>query len=56
MLNCFSTQDMKRKLTIPGSRLLADFLPTLTIKAKGFATELTSRNVIETEARTKRSE
>jgi len=26
---------------------LADFLPTLTIKAKDFATELTSHNVIE---------
>lgn len=43
----FSTQDMKRKLTIPGSRPLADFLPTLTIKAKDFATELTSHNVLE---------
>ncbi|MDP2412911.1 DNA damage-inducible protein D [Daejeonella sp.] len=43
----FSTQDMKRKLTIPGSRPLADFLPTLTIKAKDFATELTSHNVVE---------
>ena len=27
--------------------LIADFLPTLTIKAKDFATELTSHNVIE---------
>jgi DNA-damage-inducible protein D len=27
--------------------LVADFLPTLTIKAKDFATELTSPNVIE---------
>jgi len=26
---------------------LADFLPTLTIKAKDFATELTSHNVVE---------
>jgi len=32
---------------IPGGRPLADFLPTLTIKAKDFATELTSHNVIE---------
>lgn len=31
---------------IPDSRPLADFLPTLTIKAKDFATELTSHNVI----------
>lgn len=43
----FSTNDMKRKLMIPGGRPLADFLPTLTIKAKDFATELTSHNVIE---------
>lgn len=43
----FSTNDMKRKLTIPENRPLADFLPTLTIKAKDFATELTSHNVVE---------
>jgi DNA-damage-inducible protein D len=43
----FSTNDMKHKLMIPDGRPLADFLPTLTIKAKDFATELTSHNVIE---------
>jgi DNA-damage-inducible protein D len=43
----YTTQDMKRKLKIPESRPLADFLPTLTIKAKDFATELTSHNVTE---------
>ncbi len=43
----FSTNDMKRKLTVPAGRPLADFLPTLTIKAKDFAAELTSHNVIE---------
>ncbi len=43
----FSTNDMKKKLSIPDSRPLADFLPTLTIKAKDFATELTSHNVTE---------
>ena len=43
----FSTADMKKKLKIPISKPLADFLPTLTIKAKDFATELTSHNVIE---------
>jgi DNA-damage-inducible protein D len=42
-----STHEMKKKLVIPESRPLADFLPTLTIKAKDFATELTSHNVIE---------
>lgn len=38
---------MKRKLGVPATRALADFLPTLTIKAKDFATELTSHNVVE---------
>ncbi|MEO6169222.1 MAG: hypothetical protein ABIO46_04530 [Chitinophagales bacterium] len=38
---------MKRKLAVPDSRPLADFLPTLTIKAKDFTTELTSHNVTE---------
>jgi len=42
-----NTQLMKRKLGIPATRPLADFLPTLTIKAKDFATELTSHNVVE---------
>ena len=43
----FSTNDMKKKLNVADNRPLADFLPTLTIKAKDFATELTSHNVIE---------
>ena len=43
----FTTNDMKKKLNVPQSRPLADFLPTLTIKAKDFATELTSHNVVE---------
>jgi len=38
---------MKRKLSVPVNKPLADFLPTLTIKAKDFATELTSHNVLE---------
>lgn len=42
-----STYEMKRKLAVPDNRPLADFLPTLTILAKGFATELTSHNVVE---------
>lgn len=42
-----STSEMKRKLGIPDKRPLADFLPILSIKAKDFATELTSHNVIE---------
>lgn len=43
----FSTADMKYKLRVPDNRPLADFLPTLTIKAKDFATELTSHNTLE---------
>ena len=36
---------LKRKLGAPDSRLLADFLPTISIKAKDFAAEMTSINV-----------
>jgi len=43
----FSTGEMKKKLSVPDNRPLADFLPTLTIKAKDFAVELTSYNVVE---------
>jgi DNA-damage-inducible protein D len=43
----FSTNDMKKRLGVSENRPLADFLPTLTIKAKDFATELTSHNVVE---------
>jgi DNA-damage-inducible protein D len=42
-----TTSDMKRKLGVPSGRPLADFLPTLTIKAKDFAAELTKHNVID---------
>lgn len=42
-----TTQDMKRKLGLPDGRPLADFLPTLVIKAKDFATELTNHNVVD---------
>lgn len=38
---------MKRKLGVPATKPLADFLPTLTIKAKDFANELTTHNVTE---------
>lgn len=40
-----TTQDMKKKLAVPGSRPLADFLPTITIKAKDFANEVTNLQV-----------
>lgn len=40
-----NTASMKRKLGIPESRPLADFLPAITIKAKDLATEITNFNV-----------
>jgi len=40
-----STNMMKRKMGVPQSRPLADFLPTISIKAKDFAAEMTSVNV-----------
>lgn len=43
----FNTNAMKHRLQVDNNRPLADFLPTLTIKAKDFATELTSHNVTE---------
>lgn len=46
-----STTDMKQRLKVPASRPLADFLPTLTIKAKDFAAELTRHNVISKDLR-----
>ena len=38
---------MKKKLGVPKGRALADFLPTITIKAKDFATEITVFNTKE---------
>ncbi len=39
------TKRMKLRLNIPQKRPLADFLPTVTIAAKNFATEITNFNV-----------
>jgi DNA-damage-inducible protein D len=39
------TKLLKRKLNAPDSRPLADFLPTISIKAKDLAAEMTSVNV-----------
>ena len=45
---------MKRRLKTPKGRALADFLPTITIKAKDFANEITNfsikRDYLHTEA------
>ena len=40
-----STNMMKRRMGMPQSRPLANFLPTISIKAKDFAAEMTSVNV-----------
>lgn len=47
-----STKEMKQKLNIPKSRALADFLPTITIKAKDFANEITNFNIKRDDLRT----
>lgn len=41
----FTTGQMKQRLGLKSNRPLADFLPTITIKAKDFATEITIFNV-----------
>lgn len=41
----YTTQDMKNRIGVPGNRPLADFLPSVTIKAKDLASEITSLNV-----------
>jgi DNA-damage-inducible protein D len=40
-----NTSMLKRKLGVPGNRPVADFLPTINIKAKDLAAEMTSVNV-----------
>jgi DNA-damage-inducible protein D len=40
-----NTQALKRKFGIPDSRPIADFLPTISIKAKDLAAEMTGLNV-----------
>ncbi|MDR3180709.1 MAG: DNA damage-inducible protein D [Prevotellaceae bacterium] len=40
-----STAQLKRKMSVPENRPVADFLPTVSIFAKGLAAEMTSTNV-----------
>jgi len=47
-----TTQDMKAKLGVPARRPLADFLPTISIKAKDFANEITNFNIKQNDMRT----
>jgi len=46
-----STQNMKDRLAVPDGRPLADFLPTITIKAKDFANEITNTQVKQQDLR-----
>ncbi len=50
-----TTLDMKVKLNVPVTRPLADFLPTITIKAKDFANELTNVNIRQNDLATETS-
>ena len=47
-----TTHDMKQRLGVPDGRALADFLPTITIKAKDFANEITNFNIKEKDLHT----
>ncbi|MCC8038702.1 MAG: DNA damage-inducible protein D [Bacteroidales bacterium] len=46
-----NTEQLKRRFGAPASRPAADFLPTLAIKAKDFAAEMTSTNVQQKDLR-----
>jgi DNA-damage-inducible protein D len=46
-----STQTMKAQWRVPASRPLADFTPTIILKAKDFATEITIHNAREHQMR-----
>lgn len=47
----YTTIEMKRKLSVPEKRPLADFLPTITIKAKDLAAEITGFNTKKNDLR-----
>ena len=50
-----STQAMKSQWKVPAARPLADFAPTIILKAKDFATEITIHNAREKRLGTERS-
>jgi DNA-damage-inducible protein D len=50
----YNTGAMKKKLNVPDVRPLADFLPTITIKAKDFATEITVFNLKDKNLKTEK--
>ncbi len=51
----YSTNEMKTRLNIPPNRALADFQPTILLKAKDFATEITIFNTKAKSLRTEQS-
>lgn len=51
----YTTQEMKNRLGVPGSRALADFQPIILLKAKDFATEITIFNSKEKGLRSEQS-
>ena len=48
----YTTSDMKERMKVPDTRPLADFLPTITIKAKDLANEITNFNIKRDDLRT----
>ena len=48
----YSTRQMKQKWNVPEKRALADFAPTIILKAKDFATEITIFNAKEKQMKT----
>ncbi len=51
----FTTQEMKKRLKVPEGRALADFQPTILLKAKDFATEITIFNTKEKRLRSEQT-
>lgn len=51
----WTTREMKKRLGVPETRALADYLPTITIKAKDLANEMTSHNVKTKDLRTEQA-
>ena len=52
MFGGLTTREMKDRLGAPANRPLADFLPTITIKAKDFANEITNFSIRRDDLRT----
>ncbi|MDD9869251.1 MAG: DNA damage-inducible protein D [Gammaproteobacteria bacterium] len=50
----YTTEQMKNKWKVPKSRALADFAPTIVLKAKDFATEITIFNAKANQMQTER--